>query len=845
VCHLNASEPQRGSVRDADMFSETWTSSRYVRFFETGVDCRFWRSRAKGGLATGVKFGGGVPIHQSMARARPRRHGSTCRVALALGLVSVMAFVAAAVDVGGALASSPVPDTAQVLQPRDGAYIIRYTSRANRGAADAALRRAGIDVKDGFTHFPRLRVVTGPHARLRMQPDIEQIWENTTVSVTAAQTDPPWGLDRIDQRVLPLSTTFTSEATGAGVPVYVLDTGVSAHPEFGNRLAPGATAFNDGIGTQDCNGHGTHVAGIAAATTFGVAKAATIVPVRILDCDGRASLATLITGIDWVIDRHTPGTPAIANLSLGGTASTVLDDAVKALIGRGVTTVVAAGNETSDACGTSPARVAAAVTVAASTSTDARLSFSNFGSCVDLFAPGAVIPSVDHTGANTSTLKSGTSMAAPHVAGAAAVMLSTSPISTPAEVSTWLAGQATPGVITNAGPGSPNRLLFLPQIAATAGATTTTTTPTTTTTTATPATTPATSTTTTVPSAPAGGQFHPVAPFRSNDTRVNSGGRLRAGETRVFSLRHAPGDAIGVTANLTAVDPARNGYLTAWQCGPRPDTSNVNFATAATQPNQITVALGGQDRLCVYAHAHTDVIIDVSGWWRPSGGAALVAQPPARIADTRGGHLGGRLGAGQTRSIDVTTLVPASAVAVSLNVTAVQPERTGFITIFPCTLRRPDVSTLNMRAGENRPNHVTVDVSRTRQVCVYAHAPADVVIDLTGHWVPSSKRMTFRSPPTRVTDTRSSQAVPAGGVRRVHPPASGVIFANLTAVGASTQGFAAAFPCGDGYRGTSNVNFIRSAPSSNAVVVDASRGGVCVHTSASTHVIFDLFATTS
>jgi hypothetical protein len=311
----------------------------------------------------------------------------------------------------------------------------------------------------------------------------------------------------------------------------------------------------------------------------------------------------------------------------------------------------------------------------------------------------------------------------------------------------------------------------------------------------------------------------------------------------VFTLRDAPSDATGVTVNLTAVDPARHGYLTAWPCGQRPDTSNVNFTTGATRPNQVTVGLGAGGRMCVYAHSAADVVVDVSGWWRPTNGATLVARSPKRLADTRDGQLGGRFGAGQTRSFDVSTVVPRSAVAVSLNVTAVQPDRDGFVTVFPCSTRRPEVSTVNMRTGENRPNHVTVDLSRTRKVCVYAHAPADLVIDLTGHWIPSSKTSTFESPPVRVTDTRGTGPVPAGGVRRVHPPTAGVVVANLTAVGASTHGFAAVFPCHDGYQGTSNVNFAPSLPASNAVVVDASRGGVCVHSSANSHVVFDLFAT--
>jgi subtilisin family serine protease len=266
-------------------------------------------------------------------------------------------------------------------------------------------------------------------------------------------------LDRIDQHDLPLNDTYTYAGNGAGVNVYLIDTGInSSHVEVAGRIGNGHTEINDGFGTEDCNGHGTHVAGIAGGTTFGVAKAATLHPVRVLNCDGEGSYSAVIAGIDWVTRHHVA--PSVANMSLGGAASAAMDSAIRNSIAAGVTYVVAAGNFATDACTESPARLAQALVVGASTQRDTRASFSNYGACVDLFAPGQGILSA-FTGSNTATATaSGTSMAAPFVTGAVALYLQAQPAATPAQVASVLLANATADHLTNAGSGSPNLLLY-------------------------------------------------------------------------------------------------------------------------------------------------------------------------------------------------------------------------------------------------------------------------------------------------------------------------------------------------------------------------------------------------
>jgi subtilisin family serine protease len=293
---------------------------------------------------------------------------------------------------------------------------------------------------------------------LRHNKNVAYLEVDSRVSIDTTQTPATWGLDRIDQRNLPLNNAYTYDVTGSGVTAYIIDTGIrSTHTEFGGRVGSGFTSISDGRGTSDCNGHGTHVSGTVGGSTYGVAKGVSLVPVRVLDCNGSGSNSGVIAGVNWVTSNH--AARSVANMSLGGSASSALDTAVSNSIASGVTYAIAAGNSNANACNSSPARVASALTVGSTTSTDARSSFSNYGTCVDLFAPGSSITSAWNTTDTATNTISGTSMAAPHVTGVAALYLQANPDATAAAVSSAIVTNATPNVVTNPGSGSPNRLL--------------------------------------------------------------------------------------------------------------------------------------------------------------------------------------------------------------------------------------------------------------------------------------------------------------------------------------------------------------------------------------------------
>jgi len=267
-----------------------------------------------------------------------------------------------------------------------------------------------------------------------------------------------WGLDRINQRSLPLDKSYSYTKTGLNVHAYVLDSGLNtSHQEFTGRISDGQDFIADGKGTSDCVGHGTHVAGIIGGTHFGVAKQVTIHPVRVLDCSNSAPWSTIIAGIDWVIANHQ--SPALINMSIWGGRTEAVNMAVDNAVAAGITVVTIAGNDAADACNTSPASAASAITVGSSDKTDARSSFSAIGTCVDLFAPGTDITSATIPGTQSTAVMSGTSMAAPHVAGVVARYLEKNPSATPQQVATALTANATKSTLTNVGTGSPNLLL--------------------------------------------------------------------------------------------------------------------------------------------------------------------------------------------------------------------------------------------------------------------------------------------------------------------------------------------------------------------------------------------------
>ncbi|MGH2749536.1 MAG: S8 family peptidase [Actinomycetota bacterium] len=348
----------------------------------------------------------------------------------------------------------------------EGRYIVVFDKDAPSNAPRSARRNAR--ARGATVHHRYDDALSGFSARLpqraldalRNNPHVSYIEADSRVTISDTQSPATWGLDRIDQRNLPLSNSYTYNATGSGVTAYIIDTGIRfSHAQFGGRAVSGYDSV-DGGSADDCNGHGTHVAGTVGGTTYGVAKSVQLVAVRVLNCQGSGTNSGVIAGVDWVTGNHQAGQPAVANMSLGGGANSSLDNAVNNSINDGVTYAVAAGNSNANACNYSPARVSAAITVGSTTSSDSRSSFSNYGSCLDIFAPGSSITSAWHTSDTATNTISGTSMASPHVAGVAALYLQGSPSATPSTVRNAIVNSGTSGVLSNVGSGSPTLLLY-------------------------------------------------------------------------------------------------------------------------------------------------------------------------------------------------------------------------------------------------------------------------------------------------------------------------------------------------------------------------------------------------
>jgi subtilisin family serine protease len=382
-----------------------------------------------------------------------------------LTILGFAAAAATAVAVGAAGPAAAAEGTvlgADSAKAIPGSYIVVLKDSAQSFAKSSLTGKFGGQVKDVWTsalHGFSATMTAQQARRAAADPSVAFVEQDQVVSVDTTQTNPPsYGIDRVDQRNLPLSASYTFNTTASNVNAYVIDTGIRVtHQTFGGRATFDANFVGDGINT-DCNGHGTHVSGTIGGSQFGIAKGIHLHAVKVLDCNGSGSITGVINGVNFVAQRAVH--PAVANMSLGGGASTALDNAVRNAISSGVTFAVAAGNSNANACNSSPSRVTQALVVNASDRNDARASFSNFGTCTDLYAPGVAITSAWMTSDTATNTISGTSMATPHVAGVAALFLATHPTASAATVEASINNTATTNHITGNPANTPNRLLF-------------------------------------------------------------------------------------------------------------------------------------------------------------------------------------------------------------------------------------------------------------------------------------------------------------------------------------------------------------------------------------------------
>jgi subtilisin family serine protease len=618
------------------------------------------------------------------------------------------------------------------------------------------------------------------------------------ISPTGSQANPlSWGLDRIDQRALPLNASYSYAQGGAGVDAYVIDNGVrSTHQDFTGRMAAGYSAYGDACsysaGTNQ--GHGTHVAGTIGGTASGVAKNVTIVPVRVFSCAGGGDSARLVNAINWVISDHVAGEPAVANMSLTvGSVNSVIDAAVIGMINDGITVVAASGNTTTDACAASPAHVPAVLTVNASTSSDGVAGFSNFGVCTDIYAPGQGIWSSWYTANNAYAQLDGTSMASPHVAGLAAQILSEAGYLPPGVVGAIIKFRATP--FGAAAANSPKILAFEPSS---------------------------------------------LSPYVTSSLPTIAG-LAEVGQT--------------LTASAGTWSPAPDAFAYQW----RRDGAEIMGANAATYTIQaddeghaLTVSATALKNGYVSTTTFGGTTVT------PSSAVRYAPLSPARLADTRSGQqtadgINPRVGmvpAGGVLTVPVLGRVgiPAAGVdAVALNVTVTQPASSGFLTVYPSGEARPLASNLNFEAGQTIPNMVIAKVGTDGQVSFFVPSATHIIVDISGYY-PTVDAYTPLSP-SRLADTRQTAILQGGQTLRVPVLGRGgvavsdvgAVALNVTVVGAQGSGFVTVFPTLETRPLASNLNYSAGQTIPNMVISKVgSDGSVSIFSTTTTQIVVDV-----